>query len=266
MSAISIGAFRQFHPPHEKTKTPQPSRNTNFAVLDFYQSTQACTRISFKELLSTDGLLSGQKMSEPAKQCTKRKSPLKLVAPPVKKERTDDNTVQMTLQSKRILGNLELIWCERDAEQDGFTQPLATDLLSNDSQSFTSRNGVFMHGSRRKNTCGGVQLNRETTCPRRFCVRLLGEHETTEERLSVLRDICKARNERRDSFHCGKEPLVSYFLSSWCHCCFNLHVVSSKQGRPRFGQERVGQARHRVAECSFCCNKLGLQSDQSGKS
>lgn len=154
-------------------------------------------------------------MSEASKKCAKRKSPLQNVSPPVKKERSDDNTVQMTLYSKQIVGNLELIWCERDAQQDGFTQPLATDLLSNNPRSFTSRHKIFMYGSRRMNQYGGVQLNRDTTYPRRYYVRLLEEHETEDERLSILRNISQVGGKRRDLFPSRKKLSVTHFSISF---------------------------------------------------
>ena len=123
-------------------------------------------------------------------QSVKRSSPIKNLPPPAKKDRPDDNIVEMTLYSMCIQGNLELIWCEKDPQQDGFTQPLATDLLSQDQTSITSRYNIFMYGSRRMNQFGRVQFNRDDSFPRRYYVRMLRENETRSDRLSVIHGIC----------------------------------------------------------------------------
>ena len=152
---------------------------------------------------------------------SKRASPRKNVPPPAKKERRDDdNFVHMTLYSKRIEANLELIWCERDPGQDGYTQPLATDLQSEDPNSLTSRYNIFMYGSRRMNERGGVQLNRDTDYPRRYYVRVVDETETRINRLSVMQEICRVRN--------SNDPLCSSCYAVASYLCIPLTCLFSQ--------------------------------------
>jgi hypothetical protein len=124
-------------------------------------------------------------------------------------ERSKDGLIEIRviLYSKLVRrDDLELIWCEKMDNLDGFTDPLAKAIPDYSNQdNVAHRNGVFMYGSRVKPD-GTVWMNstayKNSTStssasskqyPRRFYLRQL---KPEDDRKAVLQDICAV------SYHC----------------------------------------------------------------
>lgn len=138
----------------------------------------------------------GPNMSSPEKKrCARNQNPM--IITPVKSSeatKTSDVTeIRMLLLSKRVRGDLELIWCEKTPNvADGYTDYLAKAIADiNNPNNVARKHRIFMYGSRVK-ADGSLWINPSGSPDKKYPRRLyIRQFTAGDDRLAVIEDIRK---------------------------------------------------------------------------
>lgn len=140
------------------------------------------------------GATAGPSVSSPErKRCARNANPM--IITPVKANeatKTSDITeIRMLLLSKRVRGDLELIWCEKTPNaMDGYTDYLAKAIAdTNDPSNVAHKHSIFMYGSRVK-ADGSLWMNPSGSSDKKYPRRLyIWQFTGGDDCLAVLEDI-----------------------------------------------------------------------------